>query len=167
MPAGFAMMAEYARQRHDEEFLATLRHHALLWYENRTIENRPQVGGEDSIPAEWAVADLMRRVLDRDRFVSWFARYAPDLAAAQPTILLEPFVLRDRGDWRIALANDLMNVNRGWLLDRLADAQMGRRARVLQAAAVRNLEAGLPHVDDSEYSERALPPRVLLALHRV
>lgn len=167
MPAGFAMMAEYARQRHDEEFLATLRHHALLWYENRTIEGDPKVGGEESIPAEWAVADLMRRVLGQDRFASWFGRYAPDLAAARPAILLEPFALRDRSDWRIALANDLMNVNRAWLLDRLADAVTGTRARVLRTAAVRNLVAGLPHVEDNEYGERALPPRVLLALHQV
>lgn len=167
MPSGFAMMAEYARQRHDEEFLATLRRHALLWYENRTIEGHPQVGGEESMPAEWAVADLMRRVLGQDRFVSWFSRYAPNLAADHMKILLEPFVLRDRGDWRITLANDLMNVNRGWLLDRLADALSGTGVRILRRAAVRNLVAGLSRVEDSEYSERALPPRVLLALHKV
>lgn len=167
MPAAFAMMAEYARQQHDDEFLGTLRHHALLWYENRVIEVHPQVGGEESIPTEWAVADLMRRVLTRDRFAAWFARYAPDLTARRLAILLEPFALRDRSDWRITLANDLMNVNRGWLLGRLADGVTGTHARVLRMAAVRNLVAGLPHVEDSEYSERALPPRVLLALHRV
>lgn len=167
MPAAFAMMVEYARQQRDEEFFSTLRDHAVLWYGQRVIEDHPQVGGEESVPTEWAVADLMRRVLPRDRFVDWFGRYAPDLTASHLTILLEPFVLRDRSDWRITLANDLMNVNRGWLLDRLADGVTGTRARVLRTAAVRNLLAGLPHVENSEYSERALPPRVLLALHRV
>lgn len=167
LPIGLSMMVEYARASGDQELLAIIRQHALSWYRGRVIERYPQVGGEESIPSEWATADLMRRVLELDRFARWFVDFAPDLVARRMRILLDPLVLSDRSDPRLALANDLMNVNRGWLLERLAAASTGASATVLRTAADLHLAASLPHLEDNEYTVRAIPPRALCALERI
>ena len=85
MPAGFSMIVEYAKSHGDEELLAAIGAHARTWYADRVIDRVPQVGGEESMPGEWAAADLMRRILPHDEFTRWFAGFAPDLTARRST----------------------------------------------------------------------------------
>ncbi|WP_223799813.1 DUF2891 family protein [Sphingomonas nostoxanthinifaciens] len=167
LPLGLSLMACAAQTTGDAAFLSTLRHHAERWYATMVIAPNATVGGEESVPAELATADLMRRVLPKQEFTAWFQRFAPTIEQRQPAILFEPCALQDRSDWRITLATDLMNLHRSWLLGNLGRASEGRRAQVLLAAAHAHYMAGIRHLDETDYGRRSLPARAVLALQQV
>lgn len=164
-PLGLLQMVDYARQPGQEKLLDLITSNARNWYGEDVVEDKPQIGGEDSIPAEFATAELMRRVLPAAEFDGWFRRYMPKLATGEPAVLLTPVDSGDRGDERLTLAIDSLNLTRGWLLRSLARSCKGdARAKVMQAAADRHLAASLPHIGENYLSIRSLPAYALLAL---
>ncbi|WP_336965602.1 DUF2891 family protein [Sphingobium aquiterrae] len=164
-PLGLLQMVDYARQPGQGKLLDLITSNARNWYGEDVVEDRPQLGGEDSIPAEFATAELMRRLLPAAEFDAWFRRYLPKLVTGDPAVLLTPVDAGDRGDPRLTLATDSLNLTRGWLLRNLAKACKGdRRAEVMTAAAARHLAVSLPHVGENYLSMRSLPAYALLAL---
>lgn len=163
-PMGLLMMVDYAKSRGDPALLNAIRANALEWYEGDVVDARPPLGGEDTAPAELAVAELMRRVLPADHFGRWFRGYMPGLASGEPALLLRPVDAGDRGDMRLALAVDTLNLTRAWLLRSLAQGVNDGRADVLREAAERHFAAGLPHLDANYLSQKSLPSWALLGL---
>ncbi|HDZ56491.1 MAG TPA: DUF2891 domain-containing protein [Pseudomonas xinjiangensis] len=122
-------------------------------------------GGEDFLSPAWQEALLMQRVLGGDQFVKWFGGFLPDLIQGRPANLLEPALVSDRSDGRLAHLDGL-NLSRAWCLKQLAGsfAANDPRHSLLSAAAARHLQAGRAHLQDDYMGEHWLATFLVLAL---
>lgn len=115
--------------------------------------------GHDFLSPALAEADLMRRVLERDAFAGWLARFLPGLdghaagRAAAVRRWLTPVRPRDRADGKLAHLDGL-NSSRAWMLEGIVAALPAgdRRVKALRAAAIRHRRAGLAAVTGEHYA---------------
>lgn len=108
--------------------------------------------GEDFLSPCLAEADLMRRVLAPREFAGWLDGFLPRLPRNGSAGWLEPGVVTDPSDPKLAHLDGL-NLSRAWMLEGIAAGLPGtdpRRAAVLAAARVHR-EAGLSHVTGEHY----------------
>jgi hypothetical protein len=107
----------------------------------------------------------MRRALPEAEFEGWFAAFLPRLAEREPAVLFEPARVSDRTDGKIAHLDGL-NLSRAWCWRTLARTldPADPRSAVMQDAAARHLDAGLPHVAGDYMGEHWLATYALLAL---
>jgi hypothetical protein len=119
--------------------------------------------GDDFLSSALTEALLMKRVLPRGEFVSWFNLFLPNLAAGEPQSLFAPAFVSDRSDGKIAHL-DGVNLSRAWCWRGLADALEPGLAALARETADRHLEASLPHVAGDYMGEHWLATFALLAL---
>jgi hypothetical protein len=110
-------------------------------------------GGADFLSPALTEADLMRRVLPRDEFRAWFARFLPGAAKGAPAVLFTPATVTDRTDPQLVHLDGL-NLSRAWCMRSVAVAlPADDPARgVLSAAAARHAAAALPHVASGDFA---------------
>jgi hypothetical protein len=120
-------------------------------------------GGDDFLSSALTEALLMKRVLPREEFASWFGLFLPDLAAGAPKSLFTPAIVSDRSDGKIAHL-DGVNLSRAWCWRGLAEALEPGLAALARETADRHLEASLPHVAGDYMGEHWLATFALLAL---
>ncbi|MBN9523250.1 DUF2891 domain-containing protein [bacterium] len=110
-------------------------------------------GGADFLSPALAEADLMRRVLPRDEFRTWFARFLPGAAKGEPAALFTPATVTDRSDPQLVHLDGL-NLSRAWGMRAVANAlPAGDPARAaLRAGAARHAAAALPHVASGDFA---------------
>jgi hypothetical protein len=98
-------------------------------------------------------ADLMRRVLPREKFIAWFTAFLPGLPAGQPLSLLEPAVVTDRSDGQLVHLDGL-NLSRAWCMAHIAATlPKDHPARaILWDAAFRHAEDALKNVHSGDYA---------------
>jgi hypothetical protein len=108
--------------------------------------------GNDFFSPGLNVADLMRRVLAGEEFGTWLDSYLPGLREGRAGNLLEPVVVGDPADGHLVHLAGL-NLSRAWTMRGICAAlpEGDARREVLQAAAGRHLDAGLPHVTSGHY----------------
>jgi hypothetical protein len=108
--------------------------------------------GEDFLSPCLAEADLMRRILAPREFAVWLSAFLPQLPRDGSSAWLEPGVVTDRQDPKLAHLDGL-NLSRAWMLHGIASglpAGDDRRAS-LAAAARRHADAALPAVTGEHY----------------
>jgi hypothetical protein len=108
--------------------------------------------GEDFLSPCLAEADLMRRVLDAEAFGSWLGSFLPGLPRDGFAGWLEPGVVTDPTDGKLAHLDGL-NLSRAWMLEGIAAGLPegdARRAGLLAAARVHR-ESGLRSVTGEHY----------------
>lgn len=110
-------------------------------------------GGADFLSPALAEADLMRRVLPRDEFRTWFARFLPGAAKGEPAALFTPATVTDRSDPQLVHLDGL-NLSRAWCMRAIANAlPVGDPARAaLRAGVARHAAAALPHVASGDFA---------------
>src|SRR5262249_2079850 len=141
----------------------------------RTTDNKPlrelvearsrdYYGQDANAPASWEPdgndffspslmeADLMRRVLPPEEFRTWFRRYLPGIAKAEPKTLLMPAKVTDRTDPQLVHLGGL-NLSRAWCMRGVASslAPDDPARKVLIESADRHAEAGLAHVASGDF----------------
>ena len=119
--------------------------------------------GDDFLSSALTEALLMKKVLPRGEFLSWFNLFLPNLAAGEPQSLFTPAFVSDRSDGKIAHL-DGVNLSRAWCWCNLADALQPALAALARETADRHLEASLPHVAGDYMGEHWLATFALLAL---
>lgn len=131
------MLVASARDFHANEVEATLRF---------------EPSGQDFLSPTLAVADLMRRVLAPVPFARWLADYLPEIPLDASTAWLEPAVVLDPSDGKLAHLDGL-NLSRAWMLEGIASALPPNDSRVpsLLRAADRHRTAGLAAVTGEHY----------------
>ena len=106
-------------------------------------------GGEDFLPPALMEADLMRRVLAPGEFLTWWAKFLPEV----PPALLTPAVVADRTDPKIVHLDGL-NLSRAACLWSISGVfpQGAPQRKILAEAAERHAAASLPHVASGDYA---------------
>ncbi len=108
--------------------------------------------GEDFLSPCLAEADLVRRVLPAAEFAAWLTRFLPRIPRDGTVNWLEPGIVTDRSDPKLAHIDGL-NLSRAWMLKGMASglpAKDPRRA-ALEGAAALHGEAALPAVTGEHY----------------
>jgi len=108
--------------------------------------------GHDFLSPCLGEADFLRRVLSTDEFAAWLSRFLPTIPRDGNPGWLEPGIVTDRTDPKLAHIDGL-NLSRAWMLEGIAKglpADDARRA-ALMAAADRHREAALPAVTGEHY----------------
>ncbi|WP_153076930.1 DUF2891 domain-containing protein [Paraburkholderia bonniea] len=138
---------------------------AQRWYGNDVACQAWEPSGDEFLSPALMEAELMRRVLAPEAFITWLGRFLPDLAARQPATLFTPATVTDRSDGKIAHLDGL-NLSRAWCQRALARALPPGDARsdVLHEAAERHLASALPHVAGDYMGEHWLATFATLAL---
>jgi hypothetical protein len=129
--------------------------------------------GEDFFSPCLAEADVVGRVLPPAEFARWLDRFLPRLPRDARGDWLEPGVVTDPSDPRLAHLDGL-NLSRAWMLEGIASRLPHGDARrpALLAAAHRHRDASLPRITGEHYegghwlgsfatylvTERGLPP---------
>jgi len=108
--------------------------------------------GQDFLSPCLGEADLMRRVLPPARFATWLRDFLPELPSDGSSSWLEPAVVTDPSDPKLAHLDGL-NLSRAWMLEGIVSGlpTTDKRLRSLRAAAQRHREAGLRAVTGAHY----------------
>jgi hypothetical protein len=108
--------------------------------------------GQDFLSPCLAEADLMRRVLGPAEFADWLEAFLPSLPTDGSGDWLEPGVVLDPTDPKLAHLDGL-NLSRAWMLEGMAAGLPGDDARIaaLRAAATVHRDAGLRSVTGEHY----------------
>jgi hypothetical protein len=108
--------------------------------------------GQDFLSPCLAEADFMRRVLDKQAFRKWLSGFLPGIPLNPVTQWLQPGVVTDRADPKLAHIDGL-NLSRAWMLEGIAHGvgPDDHRSSALLAAANNHREAALPAVTGEHY----------------
>ena len=118
-------------------------------------ENFPaniEPSGDDFLSSSLVEADLLRRTMSKSAFAIWFRRFLPKLGVGQPASLLDPVIVSDRSDPKIAHLDGL-SLSRAWCMREIATALPRNSAarRVLARAARRHAASALENVGSGHY----------------
>jgi hypothetical protein len=108
--------------------------------------------GEDFLSPCLGEADLMRRILPPGEYARWLSAFLPALPEDGSSDWLEPGVVTDPADPKLAHLDGL-NLSRAWMLEGVAQGLPTGDARVpaLRAAAALHRERGLAAVTGEHY----------------
>jgi len=108
--------------------------------------------GEDFLSPCLGEADLMRRVLPPAEFARWLTAFLPGLPEDGSANWLEPGVVTDPSDPKLAHLDGL-NLSRAWMLEGIASGlpQGDRRIAALRAAAKIHRDKGVAAVTGEHY----------------
>ncbi|HEY2679062.1 MAG TPA: DUF2891 domain-containing protein [Steroidobacteraceae bacterium] len=149
----FGLIWDWAGIAGDAQMRALLRDAARRFYlpdQNCPLNYEPS--GEDFLSPCLAEADFMRRVLEPKAFAAWLSTFLPGIPRNTRKIWLEPAVVTDRSDPKLAHLDGL-NLSRAWMLEGIAGAlpPSDPRAKVLLATAKQHRDAALPAVTGEHY----------------
>jgi hypothetical protein len=149
----FGLILDWARQAKDGAMEQLLVERVETFYgKDKSCPLAYEPSGHDFLSPCIAEADLMRRVLPTARFASWLRSFMPELPSDGKTAWLEPAVVSDPGDPKLAHLDGL-NLSRAWMLEGIASALPATDKRVgsLRAVAQHHREAGLRSVTGAHY----------------
>jgi len=145
---------DWARVAGDSRFEAMLESRALDFHQDdRNAPLGYEPSGHDFLSPCLAEADLMRRVLDPEKFASWLEDFLPDLPRDASTSWLSPVVPTDVSDGKLAHLDGL-NLSRAWMLAGIISSLPINDSRIpaLKTAANEHCETGLRSVSGEHYS---------------
>jgi hypothetical protein len=150
---GISRALAYADLEPDGELSQALRGAASRWF--GADEDYPgawEPSGQDFVSPALCEAELLARLLPREDYPDWLARFLPGIAGGQPAALFTPAIVTDSSDGYIAHLRGL-NLSRAWCWRRLAESLPAGDPRVAacrQAASV-HAEASLEYVTGDDY----------------
>jgi hypothetical protein len=108
--------------------------------------------GWDTVSPALTEADLMRRVLDHDEFVTWIDAFLPDVTERPYGTLLDPIRVEvDAGG--VALHSVGLNLSKAWAMAGLAAALDGHRyAELFEDGAKAHAEYGVERAFTDDYA---------------
>jgi hypothetical protein len=146
----------------DDDLRALIAYKAQGWFGEDRDCQAWEPGGDEFLSSALCEALLMKRVLGPG-FGTWFDMFLPRLGQGEPQSLLEPVVVSDRSDGKIAHL-DGCNLSRAWCWREIAAAAPADITKVARDAADRHLAASLPHVAGDYMGEHWLATFAMLAL---
>ncbi len=144
---GMIFAFDYADETTNEKLKNTIIEKACEFYlgdVNCPLDWEP--GGYDFLSPCFEEIDLMRRVLDQDKFIAWISDFAPTLNSADFTLLVGE--VTDRTDGKLVHLDGL-NFSRAWVMYGLAEQYP--EYRFLIKNANEHVQYSLPNLIDDEY----------------
>jgi hypothetical protein len=149
----FGLVLDWARRAGDEAMEKLLMERVETFY-GKDVRGplAYEPSGHDFLSPCLAEADLMRRVLPPARFATWLSGFLPEIPAKGGASWLEPAVVTDPGDPKLAHLDGL-NLSRAWMLEGILSGlpPQDKRRRALEETAKRHREAGLQSVTGAHY----------------
>ena len=149
----FGLILDWARTVPEAEMVALVEARSRKFYlDDRDCPLSYEPSGQDFLSPCLAEADLMRRILAPPAFAAWLGAFLPGLPLDGSAAWLEPAVVSDPSDPKLAHLDGL-NLSRAWMLEGIAaglPTADPRRTAVL-AAAARHHSAGLRSVTGEHY----------------
>jgi Protein of unknown function (DUF2891) len=149
----FGLVWDWAGVSGDTQMRTLLTDAARRFYRgDRNCPIQYEPSGQDFLSPCLAEADFMRRVIDTGTFRAWLTGFLPGIPENPNTAWLQPGVVTDRSDPKLAHIDGL-NLSRAWMLEGIAHG-LGpddRRVAALLAAAQSHREAALPAVTGEHY----------------
>jgi hypothetical protein len=149
----FGLIWDWAGVADDTQMRGLLGEAARRFYLNdRKCPIDYEPSGQDFLSPCLAEADFMRRVQSPAVFGRWLSSFLPGLSATAGPDWLNPAVVTDRADPKLAHIDGL-NLSRAWMLEGIAQGlEAGdRRVPVLRTLAARHRQAALPAVTGEHY----------------
>ena len=149
----FGLALDWARVAGDAEMDRILRAKTRdLYAKDRACPLTYEPSGQDFLSPCLAEADLMRRLLDPRAFAGWLLKFLPSLPREGPARWLEPAVVTDPSDGKLAHLDGL-NLSRAWMLEGISAALPPRDPRIsaLRTAAAEHRASGLASVTGAHY----------------
>jgi hypothetical protein len=146
---GLAFAHDYARAVGDSKLRELVEERAKAYFaKDEDAPARWEPGGADFFSPTLMEADLMRRVLPKDEFRAWFAKFLP----GTPKSLSDPATVTDRTDPQLVHLDGL-NLSRAWCMKSIAAALPGDdpARKALTESARRHAEAGLEHIASGSF----------------
>jgi hypothetical protein len=150
---GLGLVLDWARTaRHAEMEALVVGRSGDFYARDRGCPLDYEPSGEDFLSPCLGEADLMRRVLPQAEFARWLADFLPGLPRDGRGDWLEPGIVTDPTDPKLAHLDGL-NLSRAWMLEGIATGLEERdpRVRGLRAAAAVHRERGLASVTGAHY----------------
>ena len=150
---GLGLVLDWARTAKDAEMEALVVARSRDFFaQDRDCPLDYEPGGEDFLSPCLGEADLMRRVLAPLEFARWLEGFLPKLPRDGRGDWLEPGVVSDPTDPKLAHLDGL-NLSRAWMLEGIATGLPEGDARLagLRAAAAVHREKGLAAVTGEHY----------------
>jgi hypothetical protein len=149
----FGLVWDWAGVAGDTDMRRLLADTARRFYQgDRNCPLTYEPSGQDFLSPCLAEADFMRRVLEKPAFREWLSGFLPGIPLNPVTQWLQPGVVTDRADPKLAHIDGL-NLSRAWMLEGIAHGvgPDDRRNSALLAAANNHREAALPAVTGEHY----------------
>lgn len=149
----FGLILDWADTAHDDAVAEMLRARSLdLYLGDRGCPLDYEPSGQDFLSPCLAEADLLRRVLEPLQYAVWLGTFLPGLPLDGSADWLEPAVVTDPTDPKLAHLDGL-NLSRAWMLDGIAAGlpEGDPRYGALREAAKRHAAAGLVSVTGEHY----------------
>ena len=149
----FGLILDWARATGDTEMGALIEKRSRDYHlADRDCSIAYEPSGQDFLSPCLAEADLMRRVLPQAEFSSWLAGFLPHLPRDGSTSWLEPAVVTDPTDGKLAHLDGL-NLSRAWMLEGIAAGLPPRDPRIasLRAVVAAHRASGLAAVTGAHY----------------
>jgi hypothetical protein len=149
----FGLIWDWAVATRDDKMRELLTDASRRFYLNdRNCPLAYEPSGQDFLSPCLAEADFMRRVLNPTEFSRWLTDFMPSIPTNARTSWLDPGVVTDRKDPKLAHIDGL-NLSRAWMLEGIAFAlgKNDKRVPALLSSAAQHREAALPAVTGEHY----------------
>jgi hypothetical protein len=149
----FGLILDWARAVDNRAMAGLVEETAIRFYlDDRACPLGYEPSGQDFLSPCLAEADLMRRLLDPDRFAAWLGSFLPQIPIDGDPGWLPIGVVTDRADGKLAHLDGL-NLSRAWMLEGIASGLPGDDPRLpaLRAAADAHRQSGLASVTGEHY----------------
>lgn len=147
------MVLDWARSRGDRELEDLVARRSRDYYlDDRVCNLTFEPSGQDFLSPCLSEADLMRRVLPKIDYAVWLARFMPEVPIHGGAEWLEPAVVTDASDGKLAHLDGL-NLSRAWMLEGIASGlpEQDPRIAALLGAAGAHRRSGLAAVTGEHY----------------
>ncbi len=150
---GLSLALDYAATLNRPELREALVRRSMDYFsKDRKGPAAWEPGSADFFSPTLIEAELMTKVLDGKKYLAWLDGFLPGLAKGKPANLFAPAVVSDRADLQLVHLDGL-NLSRAWCFLAIAGRMDKPVAeRTLRAAAVRHLDAAIPHIAGGNYS---------------
>lgn len=147
---GLVFALDYARTEKNTSFeKAIIESAKRIYFKDKNAPSLWEPDGSDFLSPSLEEADLMRRVLSKQEFLTWFNQYFSMQGLQHLTKI--PFV-SDRTDLQIVHLDGL-SFSRSWCMKGLAFVLSAKdpRRKLLQQSSIKHLTESLPHVISGNY----------------
>jgi hypothetical protein len=149
----FGLILDWARVADDREMIELLEERIrTLYLGDRDCPLEYEPSGHDFLSPCLGEADLLRRILRPTEYAAWLGAFMPGIPLQGSVAWLDPAVVTDRADGKLAHLDGL-NLSRAWMLEGMLSGLPGDDPRrpAIQAAALAHRESGLAAVTGEHY----------------